>query len=249
LSDGLYDFNFPGWSINVNVPYFVSNGYLVFLPDIIYKIGEPGQSALNAVESAARYLSRMPWVDSTRMAIQGHSFGGYETNYIVTHSHLFAAAATFAGTSDWISAYGELEFGSGLPRQSKYEIGQDRLGASLWQRPDLYVKNSPIFSADQVTTPLLIVANKEDGGVPFEQGVELYMALRRLNKKVWMLQYDGEGHSVSGKNAADYTIRLTQFFDHYLKGAAPPVWMTQGIPASLKGIKAGYELDNSGTQP
>jgi dipeptidyl aminopeptidase/acylaminoacyl peptidase len=236
----------------INIPWFVSRGYLVCTPDIDYKIGEPGESALNCVESAARFLIQMPWVDAKKMGLQGHSFGGYQTNYIVTHSNLFAAAAEASGTSDFISDYGGLiersSIGAGISAQGRYENSQSRIGATLWQRPDLYIKNSPIFFVDKVTTPLLMMSNKNDITVAFEQAIELFTALRRLNKRGWLLQYDDSHHALNSKESSlDYTIRLTQFFDHYLKGAPPPKWMTQGIPAKLKGVENGYELDPNGS--
>jgi dipeptidyl aminopeptidase/acylaminoacyl peptidase len=234
-------------SSNINVPYFVSRGYLVFMPDIHYKMGHPGQSAFNVIESAAKELGKRPYVDSKRMGLAGHSWGGFETNYMVTHSHLFAAAAEGAGQSDFIAGYDGIYGinGIGTNQQSyDYEIGQSRMGVTLWQRPDLYAENSPILKADQVTTPLLMLHNKEDAAVPWSQGVELFTALRRLGKPCWMLQYDGEPHSLlQDKNIKDYTIRLTQFFDHYLKDAPPPKWMVEGIPASMKGIDDGLQLD------
>jgi dienelactone hydrolase len=233
----------------IDIPTFVSNGYLVFTPDIHYKIGEPGPSAFNAVVSAANYLSKISWVDARKMGIQGHSFGGYETNYLVTHTTIFAAALSAAGVSDCISDYGSL-WGFGASEQGINETGQIRMGASLWQRADLYIKNSPIFRADKVTTPILLMNNKGDGAVPFAQGVEFFTALRRLGKKVWMLQYDGEDHTLDDeKDTKDYTIRVTQFFDHYLKGTPAPKWMLDGIPARLKGIDDGLQLDTTGRTP
>jgi dipeptidyl aminopeptidase/acylaminoacyl peptidase len=254
-SGGAYAYFTPGLaaSSNINVPYFVSRGYMVFMPDIHYKMGHPGQSALNSIESAAKEVCKRPYVDSKRMGLAGHSWGGYETNYLVTHSHLFAAASEGAGQTDFIAQYNGIYGinGIGTNQQSyNYEIGQTRMGVTLWQRPDLYAENSPVLKADQVTTPLLILHNKMDGAVAWSQGVELFTALRRLGKPCWMLQYDGEGHSLDDpKNVMDYTIRLTQFFDHYLKDAPPPRWMVDGIPASMKGIDDGLALDTSGKQP
>jgi len=241
-SHELYEFKKPEViRAEINIPYFVSRGYLVLVPDIHYKMGTPGESVVNTIISGARYLCRNSWVDSTRLGIEGHSFGGWETNYLVTHSQLFAAAAEGAGTSDLISSYGGLFIGQS--RQFGYEISQGRIRSSLWQQPDLYINGSPIFRADQVTTPLLMMHNKGDEAVPWAQAVEFFTALRRLGKKVWMLQYDKGTHSVDGNDAIDYTIRMTQFFDHYLMGCAAPKWMTEGIPASRKGIDLGYELD------
>lgn len=224
---------------HINIPHFVSNGYLVFVSDIYYNIGEPAEGIYNSVVSAARYISKIPFVDSTKIGLQGHSFGGYEVNVLITKTSLFVAAAEAAGATDLVSKYNCVLL-SGTSNQFQHEAGQARIGTTLWKRPDLFIKNSPIFYADKVTTPLLIMHCKGDGVVPFEQGVEWFTALRRLDKPVWMLQYDNGGHQIGGKEAEDYTIRLMQFFDHYLKGGPKPKWMIQGIPAKLKGIESGY---------
>ncbi|HEX9512830.1 MAG TPA: prolyl oligopeptidase family serine peptidase [Puia sp.] len=247
-SDGLNAYLKPEASdCDLNIPSFVSNGYLVFTPDIHFKIGETGESVVNSVVSAANYLSKMPWVDARKMGIQGCSLGGYETYYLVTHTNLFAAACSASGLSDFVSGYGSLSEGYSL--QFMYENFQNRIGATLWQRPDLYIKNSPVFKADKVTTPLLMMHTKNDGICPFANVIELFTALRRLGKKAWMLQYDDGNHGVWGKSATDFSIRLAQFFDHYLKGAPAPKWMVQGIPAKMKGIETGLELDGSGKEP
>ena len=232
----------------INIPWYVSHGYLVFTPDIHYKKGQPGQSAYNTIVSAALYLARKPWVDARKMGLQGHSFGGYETNYIITHSKLFAAACSASGISDLMGLYGSTLRGGYYVYWA--ERSQGRMGASPWQIPDLYISNSPIFKADQVSTPLLMMSNAGDNNVPFAQGAEFFTALRRLGKKVWMLQYDEGSHSVErGEGAEDYSIRMFQFFNHYLKGMPAPKWMTRGIPARLKGIDDGLELDGEITTP
>jgi len=236
-ADGLYAYRGPAPSAStVNVPYFVSNDYLIFDPNIYYKDGEPGNSAYNSVVSAAKYLSKMPWVDSTRMALQGQSWGGYQIAYIVTKTNFFKAAWAGAPVSNMTSAYGGIRWGSGLNRQFQYEKSQSRIGATLWQRPDLYIKNSPLFAADKVTTPLVMMNNDADGAVPWYQGIELFTALRRLNKKVWLLQYNGEDHNlVERKNRKDLSVRLGQFFDYYLKDGKPAKWIKDGLPATEKG--------------
>jgi dienelactone hydrolase len=233
---------------NLNIPWFVSNGYLVFVPDICYKVGYPGQSAYNAVVSAANYFSKYSWVNKTKMGLQGHSFGGFETNYIVSKTSLFRAAASAAGVSDWISLYNQTLFGKRF--QWFVENRQGRMGATLWQRPDIYISNSAIFRANNITTPLLIIHNKLDQIVPINQGQELFNALTRLEKKVWLLSYNNEGHTIDEhENQLDYTIRLQQFFDHYLKDKPAPVWMTQGISDENKGIISGLELDTTNQVP
>jgi len=244
-ADGLYAYRAPAPSAStVNIAYFVSNGYLVFDPNIYYKDGEPGQSAYNSVVSAAKYLSRMPWVDSTRMALQGQSWGGYQIAYLVTKTNMFRAAWAGAPVSNMTSAYGGIRWGSGLNRQFQYEKSQSRIGATLWQRPDLYLKNSPLFSADKVNTPLVIMHNDADGAVPWYQGIEFFTALRRLNKKVWLLQYNGEDHNlVERKNRKDLSVRLGQFFDYYLKDGKPAKWIKDGLPATEKGRDWGLRVE------
>jgi dienelactone hydrolase len=251
-SDELDEYQRPlAISAELAIPWFVSRGYLVFTPDIHYTMGHPGRSALDSVVSAARRLAEFPWVDSSKMGIQGHSWGGFETNYIVTHTSMFAAAMSSSGLSDNVSDYDAImPEGHHISLQYFCEIDQTRIGSTLWQRPDLYIENSPIFRANKVATPILMMSNKGDGIVPFAQGVEFFLALRRLGKKAWMLQYDGQNHTLVDENAErQHTIRVTQFFDYYLKGAPPPRWMTVGIPARLKGIETGLELDTTGAVP
>lgn len=244
-ADNLYNYKAPAPSAStVNVPYFVSNDYLIFDPNIYYKTGEPGQSAYNSVVSAAKYLGKMPWVDSTRMAIQGQSWGGYQVAYLVTRTNIFRAAEAGAPVANMTSAYGGIRWGTGLNRQFQYEKTQSRIGATLWQRPDLYIKNSPLFAADKIKTPLLIMHNDADGSVPWYQGIELFTAMRRLGKKVWLLEYNGEDHNlVERKNRKDLSVRLSQFFDYYLKDARPANWIKNGVPATQKGSDWGLEVE------
>jgi len=242
-ADGLYSYKAPAPSAStVNTAYFVSNEYLIFDPNIYYKDGEPGNSAYNSVVSAAEHLSKLPYVDGSRMALQGQSWGGYQIAYLVTKTNKFRAAWAGAPVSNMTSAYGGIRWGSGMNRQFQYEHTQSRIGATLWQRQDLYLKNSPLFSADKVTTPLVMMHNDADGAVPWYQGIEFFTALRRLNKKVWLLQYNGEDHNlVERKNRKDLSIRLGQFFDYYLKDGKPARWIKEGLPATEKGKDWGLD--------
>lgn len=243
-ADDLYNYRTPAPSAStVNIPYFVSNGYLVFDPNIWYKNGQPGESAYNSVVSAAKMLAKLPYVDSTKMAIQGQSWGGYQVAYLVTRTNMFAAAGAGAPVANMTSAYGGIRWGSGLNRQFQYERSQSRIGATLWEKPELYIKNSPLFTANKVKTPLLIMHNDQDGAVPWYQGIEYFTALRRLGKQVWMLQYNGEDHNlVERRNRKDLSIRLAQFFDHYLKGAPAAKWIAEGVPATEKGVDWGTSV-------
>ena len=235
----------PSWSW-VNYPFYVSRGYVIFVPDIHYTAGVPGESCYNYVCSGAEEMCRRyPWIDKERIGIDGQSWGGYQTAYLVTRTNMFACAGSGAPVSNMTSAFGGIRWESGDSRQAQYEMGQSRIGRNLWEAPELYIQNSPVFHADRVETPLLIMHNDADGAVPWYQGIEMFMALRRLQKPVWMLQYNGESHNIKArKNRKDITVRLQQFFDHYLKGAPMPEWMKNGIPAIRKGQEKGYGLTN-----
>jgi dipeptidyl aminopeptidase/acylaminoacyl peptidase len=242
-ADNLYNYVAPTPDRAViNIPYFVSNGYLVFDPNIYYKAGAPGEDAYNSVISAAHYFAHYKWVDTTRMGLEGHSWGGYQIAFLVTRTHLFAAAEAGAPVANMTSAYGGIRWESGISRQFQYEKGQSRIGASLWQHPELYLKASPLFRADKVTTPLLMMHNDADGAVPWYQGIEYFSALRRLGKKAWLIEYNGEGHGLTERrDQKDWSLRMSQFFDYYLKGEPPARWITDGVPATLKGIDWGLE--------
>lgn len=244
-SDDLYQWFTPAPSRSViNIPFFVSRGYLVFTPDIRYNVGQPGMDAYNAVVSGAEALARNEWVDAKRMAIQGQSWGGYQVAYLITKTNLFRAAGAGAPVSNMTSAYGGIRWGSGRSRQFQYEQTQSRIGVPMLDSLNLYIENSPLFFADRVETPLLMMHNDKDGAVPWYQGIEYFMMLRRLGKPVWMLQYNGEDHNLTlRRNSKDLSIRLQQFFDHYLKGDPAPAWMTRGVPAIEKGKKWGYEVE------
>jgi dienelactone hydrolase len=234
----------------IDIPTLVSNGYLVFIPDVHYPLGTgQGPGCYNAVVSAAKYMAKKPWVDASRMGINGHSRGGFETNYLVTHTHLFAAAISGSGYANATSLYTRIRQ-SGTSGEGAYELTHQRIGGTLWQKQKVYLDNSPVLRADKVVTPLLMMNNKGDDDIPFEQGAQFFNALRRLGKKAWMLQYDGQSHVILNKAAAnDFSIRMLQFFDYYLKGALPPFWMTRGVSAKLKGIDNGLALDTSGQVP
>ena len=244
-SDELFRYFTPAPSRStVNIPFFVSRGYIVFTPDIHYTVGNPGEDAYNSIISGAEELAKNEWVDKDNMAIQGQSWGGYQVAYLITRTDMFKAAGAGAPVSNMTSAYGGIRWESGRSRQFQYEQTQSRIGATMSDSLQLYIDNSPVFFADKVNTPLLIMHNDNDGAVPWYQGIEYFMSLRRLGKPVWMLQYNKEAHNLrERRNSKDLSIRLQQFFDHYLKGAPAPVWMTRGVPAIEKGKTWGYEVE------
>ena len=226
----------------VNIPYFVSNGYVVFVPDVYFTDGHPGQSAMKSIMPGVEMLEKTyPWIDGENMAIQGQSWGGYQVAYMITQTNKFKAAGAGAPVSNMTSAYGGIRWGSGITRQVQYEQGQSRIGKPLWEAFDLYYENSPLFFLPNVSTPVLIMHNDKDGAVPWYQGIEMFVGLRRLGKQAWLLQYNNEEHNlVERRNCKDLSIRLSQFFDHYLKGAPMPEWMKNGRPAVKKGFDLCY---------
>ncbi|MCX6633321.1 MAG: prolyl oligopeptidase family serine peptidase [Candidatus Solibacter sp.] len=231
LTQSVNRFVDPRPSHNINLSYYTSNGYLVFTPDIVYTTGYPGQSAMKCVMPGIQAIVDKGFVKEDAIGIQGHSWGGYQIAYMVTQTKRFRAVAAGAPVSNMISAYDGIRWGTGLPRQFQYERTQSRIGGSIWQYPTRFIENSPIFWADKVQTPVMLLHNDGDDAVPWYQGVEFYLALRRLGKEVYLFDYNGEPHGLRKRpNQKDYTIRLQQYFDHYLKGAPAPAWMEKGVP-------------------
>jgi len=244
LSDGLYNYQPPAPTPSrLNISYFVSNGYLVFAPDISYETGYPGRSAEEFINSGVEMLKQNTWVDGTKIGIQGQSWGGYQVAHLITKTNKYAAAWAGAPVVNMTSAYGGIRWESGMNRQFQYEKTQSRIGATLWEKPELYIENSPLFALPQVSTPVVIMSNDADGAVPWYQGIEMFTGLKRLGKPVWLLNYNNEAHNlVLRQNRKDIQIREQQFFDYYLKGAKAPVWMVSGVPAIDKGKTWGFEL-------
>lgn len=244
LTDGLYSYQAPSPTPSrLNISFFVSRGYIVFAPDISYENGYPGKSAYDYIVSAAEDLAKKPWVDGKNMGIQGQSWGGYQVAYLITQTNLFKAAWAGAPVANMTSAYGGIRWESGMNRQFQYEHSQSRIGATLWDKPELYIENSPLFNLPRVTTPVAIMSNDADGAVPWYQGIEMFTGLRRLGKPVWLLNYNNEAHNLMQRqNRKDIQRREQQFFDHFLKGAPAPQWLESGVPATEKGINWGWDL-------
>lgn len=244
LSEGINQYLSPSPTPSrLNIPFYVSRGYLVFAPDISYTKGHPGNDAYNYIVSGAQALAKNKWVDGKNIGIQGQSWGGYQVAYLITKTGFFKAAWAGAPVVNMTSAYGGIRWEGGINRQFQYERTQSRIGATLWERPDLYIENSPLFHLPKVTTPIVIMSNDADGAVPWYQGIEMFTAMRRLGKKVWLLNYNGEAHNlVERRNRKDIQIRQQEYFDWLLKGAKPARWITEGVPAVNKGREWGLEI-------
>ncbi|OWQ86844.1 hypothetical protein CDN99_19215 [Roseateles aquatilis] len=236
MTDNRYRFVPPAPSQNINVSRYVSNGYLVLRPDIVYTTGHPGRSAMNTVIPAVKQQIAKGYVDPKRIGIQGHSWGAYQINYLITRTTMFRAAEAGASMANMVSGYGGIRWGAGISRAFQYEHGQSRIGATPWDRPDLYVENSPIFQVNKVTTPYLTIHNDDDDAVPWYQGIEFFTALRRLGKEAYWFNYNGEKHGLRDReNTKHYTVHMAEFFDHYLLGSARPAWMDQPVPYLERG--------------
>lgn len=236
LSDNLHNYSAPAGRNTINPTVYTSLGYLVFFPDIVYEVGWPGPSAVKAVLPGVQSLIQRGFVNPKAIGIAGQSWGGYQSAYIITQTAMFAAAVPNAPVANMTSAYGGIRWESGMARAFQYEKTQSRIGGSLWEAPVRYIENSPLFHLDRVTTPVLFMHNDADGAVPWYQGIELFVGLRRLGKEVYMLNYNGDAHNPRKRaNQKDIDLRMQQFFATKLKGEPAPDWMVRGIPYVEKG--------------
>ena len=233
FSQRLHEFNQPAVNHRPSFPVYASDGYVVFLPDVRFEIGRPGYSATKAVVPGVQHLIDIGLADPDAIALHGHSWSGYQTAHVVTQSNIFKTAIAGAPVGNMTSAYSGIRWGSGLARQFQYEQGQSRLSGSLWEARDEYIENSPVFFADRINTPLLLIHGDKDDAVPWYQSIELYLALRRLGKETVFLQYRDEPHHPQKyANKLDWAVKMKEWLDHYLKGAPTAPWISEGIPYS-----------------
>lgn len=232
LTQGTNAFSRPGVpGTGFNRAYYMSNGYAVFEPDIKYYINDPGMSAVWALVPAVKAAIATGIVDPTRVALHGHSWGGYQTAFTITQTDIFKAAAAGAPLTDMISMYSLIYKNSGGTNGAIFENSQGRFTSGPWDNWAAYTRNSPVAFAKNVKTPLLMLHNDADGAVDFTQGIEYYNTLRRLGKPVVLVEYPGENHGLARQpNMQDYMIRMKEFFDYHLMGKAAPEWLETGVP-------------------
>jgi dipeptidyl aminopeptidase/acylaminoacyl peptidase len=238
MSNTHHNFATPGYGDSPQIAMYASNGYAVFQPDMVYEIGHPGTSAVDCMTSAVKKVIELGYADPKHIGLHGHSWGGYQSSFIVTQTDLFAAVVTGAPPTDLTSFYGTLYRSSGSIQQGITEVGQVRMGDNVtpWNAHALYESQSPVHNAPNIKTPFLILQGTADGAVDWGQGLEFYAAARRLGKQVILLSYPDEAHHLGRReNQKDFQIRMRQFFDHYLKGTPAPSWMTDGVPQIKKG--------------
>jgi dipeptidyl aminopeptidase/acylaminoacyl peptidase len=230
LSQGANAYPQPAYN-GFNIAHYTSNGYAVLEPDIVYKVNDPGMSAVACVVPAVKAAIATGIVDAAAVGLQGHSWGGYQTAFLVTQTDIFHAAIAGAPLTDMVSMYSLIYRNTGGTNQAIFESSQGRFAGGYWDNMEAYIRNSPVYHAKNVKTPLIILANDKDGAVDQTQGIAYFNTLRRLDKPVILLEYKGENHGLRlPKNMKDYTVRMREWFDHYLKDAASPDWMEKGVP-------------------
>jgi dipeptidyl aminopeptidase/acylaminoacyl peptidase/uncharacterized membrane protein YgcG len=238
LSQGLHGYVSPNVGTSINDTRYVSNGYVVLRPDIVYDTGYPGEAAEKCVIPAVNTVVGMGFIDPKRIGIQGHSWGGYQITHLITRTNLFAAVQAGASVANMVSAYGGIRWGTGMSRAFQYEKTQSRIGAPPWKAPLQFIENSPIFWVEKVQTPYLTIHNDADDAVPWYQGIEFFSALRRLGKEAYFFNYNGELHGLRNRNnMKHWTVHQDEFFDHYLLGKPKPEWMEKGVPYSNRGTR------------
>ena len=232
LSQGLHQYAVPNETRAFNPSIYTSRGYAVLMPDIVYKINDPGMSAVWCVVPAVKAAIATGIVDSANVGLHGHSWGGYQSSFLATQTGtLFKSIVTGAPLTDMVSMYSSIYWNTGTADMAIFESSQGRFKGNFLDNYDAYIRNSPAFHADKVQTKLMILHNEKDGAVDFNQGITWFNTLRELDKDVILLQYVGENHGLQlPKNQKDYTIRMREYFDHYLKGAPAPDWMVNGVP-------------------
>lgn len=238
VSNRHHEFSMPVYDDRPHFSAYASDGYLVFMPDIVYEEGRPGSSALDCVTSGVKKVIELGYADPARIGLQGHSWGGYESSFIITQTDMFRTAVIGAPPANLSSMYGQLYKNTGTVNNGIFEIGQVRMGdgQNPWSAHELYESQSPVHQVQGIRTPFLILHGTVDGAVDWLQGVELYNAARRFGKEVVLLSYPGENHHLARKeNTKDFQLRMKQWFDHYLKDAPAPRWMTEGVPQLRKG--------------
>jgi dienelactone hydrolase len=243
LTNGLHSYATPSPGTSINLARYVSNGYVLLQPDIVYTTGYPGEDAFKCVVPAVQHVVGMGFVDPARVGIQGHSWGGFQITYLITRTDIFRAVEAGASVANMVSAYGGIRWGTGMSRAFQYERTQSRIGAPPWIKTLQFIENSPIFWVEKVNTPYLTIHNDEDDAVPWYQGIEFYSALRRLGKEAWMFNFNTEKHGLRERENQKYwTIHLDEFFDHYLLGKPRPEWMDKGVPYLERGKRdvSGY---------
>ncbi len=230
LSNNIHNYIRPSVRSAYNTTNYTTNGYFIFQPDIVYETNDPGMSAVNCIVPAVKEVLKTGMIDKDKVGIMGHSWGAYQTSFLVTQTDIFKAACAGAPLTDLISMSLSIYWNSGTPDQKIFETSQGRFDGPWYERTDAHIRNSPMFNASKIKAPLLVAFGDKDGAVDWHQGIEMYGTMRRMEKPHVMLVYADENHGLAKKeNQIDYQKRQREWFDHYLLGKPAEKWITDGI--------------------
>ncbi|WP_261511774.1 alpha/beta hydrolase family protein [Chryseobacterium paludis] len=221
LRDGLFE-----RTEGLNIRSYLENSYFVFLPDIVFGKSGTGFSALDCVNRALDAISGNKAIDFKKMGLIGHSHGGYEVNFIATHSDKFATYASGAGNSDLIRSYFSYNYQFLKPFYWQFETGQYEMPGSFEDHKELYVQNSPIYNVSKINAPILLWTGMHDKNIDWNQVMEFYIALKRNKKDAIALFYPDEAHGFWKRpNQLDLAKKISDWFDYYLKNGKKAEWM------------------------
>ncbi len=238
MSNTHHNFPMPGYGDSPQISMYASNGYAVFQPDVVYEIGKPGTSAVDCVTSGVKKVIELGYADPKHIGLHGHSWGGYQSSFIVTQTDIFAAVVTGAPPTNLTSFYSELYKSTGTVQQGITTVGQVRMGANVdpYTNTKMFEEQSPIFHVKNIKTPFMILQGGDDGAVDYVEGLQFFNAARTAGKQVIFLTYPGQPHNLTDRDdQKDFAIRMKQFFDHYLMDKPMPEWMANGLPQVKKG--------------
>ncbi len=214
-----------------NPSVYTSRGYAFLKPDIVYHVNDPGRSAVWCVVPAVKAAIATGMIDTARVGLQGHSWGGYQTTFITTQTNIFKTAVAGAPLTDMVSMFGSMYWNTGTTDASIFISSQGRFTGGPNDVPDAYMRNSPQNFAQNLNIPFMILHNDRDGAVDFNQGITYYNHLRQLGKDVVLLEYVGENHGLARPaNQKDYNLRMTEWFDTFLRDQPAPDWLKDGVP-------------------
>ncbi|WP_421775512.1 S9 family peptidase [Gracilimonas sp.] len=233
MSDRHHQYSMPVYDDRPHMSTYASNGYLVLMPDNVFEFGKPGTSSLDCITSATQKVIDLGYADPEKIGLQGHSWGGYQSSFILTQTDMFATVVTGAPPTNLTGFYNNIYGRTGTNHHGIMEIGQVRMGRGVtpWTHREIYQRENPMFYVPEIETPFMILHGTDDGAVDWMQGLEFYNAARRMGKEVVLLSYPGEGHHLGREaNQIDFQIRMKQWFDHYVKEVPAADWMVNGIP-------------------
>jgi dipeptidyl aminopeptidase/acylaminoacyl peptidase len=230
LTQNVHNYVAPSIRRAYNTTNYTTNGYFVFQPDIVYETNDPGMSAVNCIVPGVKEVLKTGMIDASKVGIMGHSWGAYQTSFLITQTDIFKAAIAGAPLTDLISMSLSIYWNSGTPDQKIFETSQGRFDGPWYERTEAHIRNSPMFNASKIKAPLLVTFGDKDGAVDWHQGIEMYGTMRRMEKPFVMLVYADENHNFTKKeNQIDYQKRQREWFDHYLLGKPAEKWITDGV--------------------